>query len=70
MLVSGSVDRVAQTFGTTIIHPRRCMFAGLHLAEDQAGAAASLRPGQAFRAECTMGHFVLAATFDDCRLVQ
>lgn len=70
MIVSGRVDNVAQTFGTTIIHPRRCMFAMVRLADDQTAAAAALARGDSFRAECVMGSFVLAASFDDCRLLR
>lgn len=69
MIVSGVVDNVAQTFGQMVVHPQRCMFAMVQLANDQTSAAAALRPGQPFRADCTMGNFVLGASFDGCRLL-
>lgn len=69
MIVSGRVDRVAQTFGTMIIHPRVCIFAMVNLADDQAAAAGLLHPGDSFRADCVMGNYVMAASFDDCRLL-
>jgi hypothetical protein len=38
----------------------------VRLREGQQSIAATLRPGDRFRADCTMGTYVLAASFDDC----
>ena len=69
VLVSGTVDNVAQHWGTATVHPRRCMFAMVNLADDQAAAAAALRPGQRFQAECAVGSYLVSIAFDECRLV-
>ncbi len=66
IIVTGVVDSVGVSLGDTIIHPRRCMFAMVRLREGQQSIAATLRPGDRFRADCTMGTYVLAASFDDC----
>lgn len=70
MLVTGRVDSVAETWGTMVIHPRSCMFAMIQLADDQRAVAATLTRGDSFRADCTMGHYTMAAVWDDCRLVR
>lgn len=69
VLVSGNVDRVSQNFGTMAISPARCIFAHVALADDQAAAAAALHPGDPFHADCVIGHFVMGAYFENCRLV-
>jgi hypothetical protein len=68
IIVTGTVDNVATSWGDVIVHPRRCMFAMVRLAAGQESIAASLSPGTRFTADCTMGNFVLAASFDDCRI--
>jgi len=70
MLVTGRVDAVNETFGTMSIRPRGCMLARVGLADDQRAAAGSLSRGDSFRADCTMGHFLMGASWDDCRLVR
>ena len=68
VLVSGSVHSVSQTFGTMSISPSRCMFSRVRLADDQAAAAAALTRGTDFVADCTIGHYIMGAVFNDCRL--
>lgn len=67
--MSGSVQAVSQTFGQMSIQPRRCFLAHIVLNDDQAAAAAALHPGDAFSADCTIGHYIMGARFEDCRLV-
>ncbi len=70
MIVTGRVDRVSETFGTMVVHPRGCFLASIRLADDQRGVAGSLSRGDSFEADCTMGRFIMGATWDDCRILR
>ena len=70
MIVTGRVESVSETWGTMNIRPQRCVLASVQLADDQRAIAGSLSRGASVAADCNMGHFVMGATWTNCRILR
>jgi hypothetical protein len=65
--VTFRLESVQVSLGTTVLHPRRCMFSTARMASTETSRVSSLHPGDEVHLMCTMGAYFVSIDLTDCR---